>query len=140
MFFANLTLLEFLGLFGLLGAATVALYLLNRARKRFQVSTLKFWRDAGEAVERQRRRRIDQPLSLLLQLLAIALLLLAIAQPRIGAPDTSGRDHVLLMDTSAWMTASTPQQGTLAQDAARQALIFHSLDWSGESIQARRAV
>lgn len=124
MFFANLTLLEFLGLFGLLGAATVALYLLNRARKRFQVSTLKFWRDAGEAVERQRRRRIDQPLSLLLQLLAIALLLLAIAQPRIGSPDTSGRDHVLLMDTSAWMTAATPQQGTLAQDAARQALVW----------------
>lgn len=47
MFFANLTALEFLSLFALLGAATVALYLLNRARKHFQVSTLRFWQDAG---------------------------------------------------------------------------------------------
>lgn len=120
MFFANLTLLEFLGLFGVIGAATVALYLLIRARKRFSVSTLRFWRDAGESVERRRRRRIDQPLSLLLQLLALALLLLAIAQPRLGSPDTSGRDHVLLLDTSAWMSAALPG-GTLAEEAARQA-------------------
>lgn len=123
MFFANLTLLEFLGLFALAGGATVALYLLIRARKRFTVSTLRFWRDAGESVERQRRRRIDQPWSLLMQLLAIALLLLAIAQPRLGAPDTSGRDHVLLMDTSAWMSAGIPG-GTLADEAGRQALAW----------------
>ncbi len=122
MFFANLTALEFLSLFALLGAATVALYLLNRARKHFQVSTLRFWQDAGEAVERKRRRRIDQPLSLLLQLLAIALLLLAIAQPRLGSPDTSGRDHVLLLDTSAWMSATAPGQSTLADVSAKQAL------------------
>lgn len=120
MFFANLSLLEFLGIFAVAGAATVALYLLVRARKRFRVSTLRFWRDAGEAVERQRRRRIDQPLSLLLQLLALALLLLAIAQPRLGSPDTSGRDHVLLLDTSAWMAATGPQ-GPLAAEAIREA-------------------
>ena len=123
MFFANLTLLEFLGLFGLVGGATVALYLLIRARKRFLVSTLRFWQDAGESVERQRRRRIDQPLSLLMQLLAVALLLLAIAQPRLGSPDTSGLDHVLLLDTSAWMTAATPG-GTLAEESARAALAW----------------
>lgn len=122
MFFANLTVLEFFSLFAALGAATVALYLLNRARKRFQVSTLRFWKDAGEAVERKRRRRIDQPLSLLLQLLAIALLLLALAQPRLGSPDRSGRDHVLLLDTSAWMSAAAPPAAALSEISAKQAL------------------
>lgn len=120
MFFANLSALEFFALFAAAGAATVALYLLVRSRKRFQVSTLRFWRDAGEALERRRRRRIDQPLSLLLQLLALALLLLAIAQPRLGQQDTSGRDHVLLLDTSAWMGAADPQ-GPLSAEAARLA-------------------
>lgn len=121
MFFANLTLLEFLGLFALAGGATVALYLLTRTRRRFVVSTLKFWRDAGRTPEQAHRRRIDQPWSLLMQLLAIALLLLALAQPRLGKPDTSGRDHVLLMDTSAWMGARQAN-GTLEGEAIRQAL------------------
>lgn len=102
MFFANLSALEFLGLFSAAAAVTVALYLLIRARKRFAVATLRFWQNAQQPVQQTRRRRIDQPWSLLLQLLAIALLLLAIAQPRLGSPDTSGRDHVLILDTSAW--------------------------------------
>ena len=102
MFFANLSALEFLALFSAATAVTVALYLLIRARKRFAVATLRFWQNAQQQVQQTRRRRIDQPWSLLLQLLAIALLLLAIAQPRLGSPDTSGRDHVLILDTSAW--------------------------------------
>ena len=102
MFFANLSALEFLALFSAAAAVTVALYLLIRARKRFAVATLRFWQNAQQQVQRTRRRRIDQPWSLLLQLLAIALLLLAIAQPRLGSPDTSGRDHILILDSSAW--------------------------------------
>lgn len=121
MFFANLSLLEFFGLFALAGGATLALYLLTRTRHRFVVSSLKFWHDAGRVPEQARRKRIDQPWSLLMQLLAIALLLLAMAQPRLGKPDASGRDHVLLMDTSAWMGARTAN-GTLEGEAVRQAL------------------
>ncbi len=102
MFFANLSALEFLALFSAASAVTVALYLLIRARKRFAVATLRFWQNAQQQVQQTRRRRIDQPWSLLLQLLATALLLLASAQPRLGSPDTSGRDHVLILDTSAW--------------------------------------
>ncbi|MBL0155868.1 MAG: VWA domain-containing protein [Bryobacterales bacterium] len=102
MFFANLSALEFLALFSAAAGVTVALYLLIRARKRFAVATLRFWQNAQQQVQQTRRRRIDQPWSLLLQLLAIALLLLAIAQPRLGSPDTSGRDHILILDSSAW--------------------------------------
>ena len=51
------------------------------------------------------RRKLQQPWSLLLQLLSLLLLLLAIAQLRFGSPSRSSRDHVLILDTSAWMAA-----------------------------------
>jgi uncharacterized membrane protein len=109
MFFANLSAMEFLALFGAASAATVALYLLIRTRMRHTVATLRFWVAAERKAQQQRRRRIDQPLSLLLQLLAIACLLLAIAQPRFGSKDSSGLDHVLLLDTSSWMQVAEQQ-------------------------------
>ncbi len=109
MFFANLSAIEFLALLAAASAATVALYLLIRTRRRQTVATLRFWESARQKLEQKRRRRIDQPLSLLLQLLAIACLLLAIAQPRFGSKETNGVDHVLLVDTSAWMQAPALQ-------------------------------
>ena len=119
MFFVNLTLIEFLGLLAASSAATVALYLLIRARRTVRVPTLRFWQQAQRALEQKRRRRIDQPLSLLLQLLALALLLLAIAQPRLGPGPETGAWHVLLLDGSSWM-----QVPALEQDAKRQALAW----------------
>lgn len=109
MFFANLSALEFLALFTAASAVTVALYLLIRTRLRHTVATLRFWQAAQRKAQQHRRRRIDQPLSLILQLLAIACLLLAIAQPRFGTRDTSGVDHVLLLDTSSWMQIPAQQ-------------------------------
>jgi len=119
LFFANLSLVEFLALFTAASAATVALYLLIRSRRRQTVSTLRFWQSALRNVEQTRRRRIDQPWSLLLQLLALACLLLSIAQPRWGSPESNGVDHVLLLDTSSWM-----QSDELRADATRQALAW----------------
>lgn len=119
MFFANLSALEFLALFTAASAATVALYLLIRARRRYTVPTLRFWHSARQEVQQKRRKRVDQPWSLLLQLLAIACLLLAIAQPRIGRPDNSGLDHVLLLDNSAWL-----QNQALRADSQRLALAW----------------
>jgi hypothetical protein len=63
-------------------------------------------------------------LSLLLQLLGIALLLLAIAQLRLGSRDTSSRDHVLLLDTSSWMAARSGRQGNLLDEAMARAHAF----------------
>ncbi len=117
MFFVNLTLIEFLSLLAAGSAATVALYLLIRSRKNVRVPTLRFWQQAQRAIEQKRRRRIDQPLSLLLQLLALAMLLLAIAQPRLGPGPDTGLWHVLLLDSSSWM-----QVPAVEQDAKRQAL------------------
>jgi hypothetical protein len=121
MHLLNLTLGQFLAVFGSVSAIMFALYLLDRSRRRQVVSTLRFWISAEQPVVVARRRRIQQPLSLLLQLASMALLLLAIAQLRVGAPASAPRDHVLLLDTSAWMAARTNHRTLmdLARDRAR---------------------
>jgi hypothetical protein len=105
MYFLNLSLLQMLGVFGALSAVSVALYLLDRSRRKQVVSTLRFWVAAEQPSVAARRRHINQPWSLILQLASMALLLLALAQVRFGAPETAGRDHVIVLDTSAWMAA-----------------------------------
>lgn len=105
MFFFNLGLGEFLALLGAVSGITALLYLLDRSRQKVKVATLRFWQPAPVPTDEQQRKKIQQPLSLLLQLLSMALLLLAIAQLRWGSLETGSRDHVLVMDTSAWMAA-----------------------------------
>jgi hypothetical protein len=102
--FLNLSLGELLGLAGAISAGVVALYLLDRSKRRQVVATLRFWNAADSRTEMKHRKRIQQPWSLLLQLLSLLFLLIALAGPRLG-PQDSGRDHVLILDTSAWMGA-----------------------------------
>lgn len=122
MFLLNLTLGQLLALFGATGGLVLALYLLDRSRRRQTVATLRFWAPSPRpAVLRRRRRRIQQPLSLILQILGLACLLLALAQLRFGAHEQAGRDHVLILDTSAWMNARTAR-GTLMDEARALAM------------------
>ena len=102
MFFLNLSAGEFLALLGSLGGLIAALYLLDRARRKKLVSTLRFWTSAARVEEKQTRKKMRDPWSLILQLVSLCLLLLAIAQLQWGTRERSGRDHVLLLDTSAW--------------------------------------
>src|SRR5277367_4328319 len=103
MNFLNLNLGELLGLAGAISAGIVALYLLDRSKRRQVVSTLRFWTPADVRTEWKRQRRIQQPWSLILQVLSVILLLTALAGPRFGNFAESARDHVLILDTSAWM-------------------------------------
>src|ERR1700722_12374468 len=114
MEFLNLTLGQFGVLFGAVAAFSVALYLLDRPRRRQVVSTLRFWVEPGKAAPVTRRSRIQQPLSLFLQLLGMLLLLLAIAEFQFGGNRNARRDHVLVLDTSAWMGASLPGRTNFA--------------------------
>jgi von Willebrand factor type A domain len=124
MFLVNLTLGQLLVLFTSASAFVLALYLLDRSRRRQVVATLRFWISAGQPPEAHKRKHIEQPFSLLLQLLGILLLLLAIAQLRWGLPGAQPRDHVLVLDTSSWMAArspnSTPGNVTNLMQEARQ--------------------
>jgi hypothetical protein len=118
VYFLNLSFLQFAAIFGSIGAVSVALYLLDRARRKQVVSTLRFWVAADHPAVAARRRRISQPWSLILQLASMALLLLAIAQLRFGSPARAGRDHVIVLDTSSWMAARSGNRTLL--DAAKQ--------------------
>src|SRR5690242_10725306 len=112
MYFLNLSLGQFLAVFTTLSGVMVALYLLDRSRRRQVVSTLRFWNTAEQPPVITRRKRIQQPISLILQLVSMALLLLAIAQLRFGTPAGAPRDHVLLLETSAWMASRASARGT----------------------------
>jgi hypothetical protein len=124
MYFLNLSLFQFIAIFGSISAISVALYLLDRSRRKLVVSTLRFWVAAEQPAVAARRRRIQQPWSLLLQLISMALLILAIAQLRLGTPEPAGRDHVIVLDTSSWMAARSGNRTLLdvARDRARQYL------------------
>src|SRR6516225_3114198 len=124
MYFLNLSVLQVFAVFGSIAAISVALYLLDRSRRRLVVSTLRFWMAAEEPAVAARRRRIQQPWSLLLQLVSMALLMLAIAQLRLGTPEPAGRDHVIVLDTSSWMAAKAGNRTLMdiARERARQYL------------------
>ena len=119
----NLSFPELFAIFSSLSAVLVTLYLLDRSRRRQVVATLRFWKSAENVQSMKQKRHIQQPWSLLLQLLSIALLLLAIAQWQWGDRATRIRDHVLILDTSAWMGART-SRGTLMDDARIAALAY----------------
>ena len=92
-------------LFGL-AIPIVALYILRLRRRREQVSTLMFWEELFR--ERQTTslfQRLKHLLSLLLQLLFLALLVLSIARPQFAFITKSARQLVLIIDQSASMNA-----------------------------------
>lgn len=123
MSFLNLGLGELIGLFSAVSGILVALYLLDRSRRRQVVATLRFWKPAETATEMRQKRRIQQPWSLVLQVVSMLLLLLAIAQMQWGSLERTSRDHILILDTSAWMGARTAR-GTLMDDARAAALAY----------------
>lgn len=129
MSFLNLSLGQFLTLFAAAGGVAFVLYLLDRSRRKIVVPTLRFWTAAEQPTTVVRRKTVSQPWSLVLQLLGILLLLLAIAQLRFGVFSGKPRDHILLLDTSAWMNAVAPPianqpRRTLMDMARRQAALY----------------
>ena len=122
MNFLNLSFGELLGLAGVLSAGILALYLLDRSKRRHLVGTLRFWVASQSPTEFKRSRKIQQPWSLLLQILSTILLLLAIAGPKFGS-SSGARNHVVILDTSAWMGARA-RQGILLDQAKTSAISF----------------
>lgn len=119
----NLTLTQFLAVLLPVAAGLVALYFYDRARRRIRVSSLRFWGRRSAPPTAQRQRKIQQPWSLLLQLLAALLLLLAIADFRWGLGDAP-RHHAIVLDGSAAMLYRSAS-GAAAMDQARQSALAY---------------
>lgn len=118
MHFLNLTALEFFTILSAASALVTALYLFDRRRKQQTVSTLRFWTAAQRRVHERSRRHLEQPWSLLLQLLGLTLLLLAVAQVECGPRRNVVRNHVLLLDTSSAAAGQMEEEKRMAVDYA----------------------
>ena len=107
----------------------IALYILKLRRRREPVSTLMFWEQLFK--ERQTTslfQRLKHLLSLLLQLLFLALLVFAIARPQLAFLTRSARQLILIIDHSASMNAvltfesDNPSTESRLDSAKQQAL------------------
>ena len=110
-------------LFGL-AVPIVALYILRLRRRREPVSTLMFWEELFR--ERQTTslfQRLKHLLSLLLQLLFLALLVLAVARPQFAFLTKSARQLVLIVDQSASMNAVEDSDGRTRLESAKQSAL-----------------
>lgn len=118
----GLSLTQLALLFGVVGAAVTALYILKLRRRRVRVPFAKLWdRVLKERESTSLFRRLKRLLSLLLQLLFLLLLTAALGDPRLSAEVLDGRHVILLLDASASMKATDETNGTRAQAALEQA-------------------
>lgn len=128
-----MSLLAPLGLAALLAIPLIILFHMRHTTPpRRPVSSLRFWEAARPLPAEERRlRRPPLTLPLILQLLAVALLALALARPATAgqlaslAPGlrTEPRHLILLLDGSTSMGAISDVQGQSRWDAARQAAL-----------------
>jgi hypothetical protein len=119
LFFSGLPPATVAGLGVAAAAALTGLYLLRLRRRRVLVPFAPLWLPVqGERRSQRLARRLRRWLSLLLQLVFAALVLLAAADPRPGAADRAGRSLLILVDRSASM-AATDEAGTRLGEARR---------------------
>lgn len=104
----------------------VLLYILRIRRRRYQAPTLLFWEEVfQDSKPRAWWQRFRSLLSLMLQLLLLALLAAAIADPLTAGQSRDRRLWVLLVDRSASMAmpvGSDPTGPSRLEEARRQAL------------------
>ena len=107
MILAGLHLAQLATLFGLAGAAVVALYILKLRRRAIAVPFSPLWqRILRDKEATSLFSKLKRLLSLLLQLALLALLVLALGDPRAAATLMKGRNVVVLVDASASMQAT----------------------------------
>jgi hypothetical protein len=116
--------LAFLGLAPLI----ILLYLLKQRRQPARVSTLMFWqRVTAESRRRALWQRLRRILSLLLQLLIFALILLALARPEgksFHGDEAPGQLTVVILDCRARMQATIAGGGTRFEQARKVAASY----------------
>jgi Ca-activated chloride channel homolog len=132
---AGLPLATLLGIFGAASALVVVFYILKLRRRAVPVPFSRIWdsvlrdKQATELFSKLRRM-----LSLLLQLSLLALLVLALGDPKPQEDLRAGRHLVLLLDASASMKAADVKPNRLAAAKAEAEKIVRGLGASDRAI------
>ena len=122
MHLAGYPLSALLGAFGAAAFGAVLLYILKLRRRPVPVVFSPIWRRVlGDRESSRLFSRLKRWLSLLLQLLLLALLALALGDPRAGAESADARHVVVLIDASASMLSTdvAPTRLDKAREAAK---------------------
>jgi len=121
--FAGLPLAELAAIFGAVGLGVAVLYVLKLRRRVVAVPFAPLW----ERILRDKEAtslfsKLKRLLSLFMQLALLALLVLALGDPRAAESLVRGRTIVVLMDASASMQATdvTPSRLSVAKDEVRK--------------------
>lgn len=116
-----LTPLAFIG--ALLAIPIILLYMLRLRRREVTVSSTFLWQQLLQDKEANTPwQRLRRNLLLFLQLIILALLVLALARPFVIVPAISAGQIAVLLDASASMNATDIDDGTRFDEAKRQAL------------------
>ncbi len=98
------------------GLVLTTFYLLKLRRRRVLVPFAPLWISVGGERRSERlARRLRRWLSLLLQLIFVALILLAAVDPRPATIDRAGRTLLILVDRSASMSATDEDETRLGR-------------------------
>lgn len=119
--------------------ALVILYFLKLRRRRVEISSTLLWRRAIQDLQANAPfQRLRKNILLLLQLIALAAALLAVAQPEKKVSESTGSRHVIMIDRSASMAArdgsgDSGNGGMTRLEAAKKAAVeqIESLDEGG---------
>ena len=123
-----MTLLWPIGLLALLALPLIiVLHLLRERRRRVVVPSLLHWQNLPQRQTAQRSRRLPLTLLLLIQLLAAALIALALARPQLGNFFGSTRQLAIVLDTSTSMAAREGSGTRFAQAQSRARAALNSL-------------
>jgi hypothetical protein len=103
-----------------LALVILAIYLLKPRRPLRQVSSTFLWLATIQTLQSRPVRRVPPNILLVLQLLALAALVLALARPFVSSPEAAGTDAIVLLDVSASMQATDVAGGPSRFEVARE--------------------
>jgi hypothetical protein len=122
MLFAGLPFVQLATIFGVAGVLVVGLYILKLRRRTVSVPFSHLWQKVLKDKEATSLfSKLKRLMSLLLQLLLLALLVFALGDPRAQAAFVKGRNLVVLLDASASMQATdvSPNRLGVAKDEVK---------------------
>lgn len=133
-FLTPIALQTVLAVAGVLAGLTVVAYILKMRRRRFEVPFSALWQRVLREKESQSLfKQLRRLLSLLLQLVILALIVLAVLDPRIGEESRAARHVVIIVDASASMKALDELPGGAeVGDAAKDAQHGKAQDGAGQ--------